>query len=74
MNRHPDVDVRSVVSHTGMASFLETTDEPISLAVIGSPDVDRIPSLIGPRSQPILPHAECSILVVRSSSDGCAVA
>ena len=73
MNRHPDVDVRSVVSHTGMASFLETTDEPISLAVIGSPDVDRIPSLIGPRSQPILPHAECSILVVRSSSDDCAV-
>ncbi len=65
MNRHPDVDVRSVVSHTGMASFLETTDEPISLAVIGSPDVDRIPSLVGPRSQAILPHAECSILVVR---------
>ena len=69
MNRHPDVDVHSVVSRTGMASFLETTDEPISLAVIGSPDVDRIPSLIGPRSQPILPHAQCSILVVRSSSD-----
>jgi nucleotide-binding universal stress UspA family protein len=74
MNRHPDVDVHSVVSRTGMASFLETTDEPISLAVIGSPDVDRIPSLIGPRSQAILPHAECSILVVRSSSDDCAVA
>jgi nucleotide-binding universal stress UspA family protein len=65
MNRHPDVDVHSVVSRTGMASFLEATDEPISLAVIGSPDVDRIPSLIGPRSQAILPHAECSILVVR---------
>ena len=74
MNRHPDVDVHSVVSRTGMASFLETTDEPISLAVIGSPDVDRIPCLIGPRSQPILHHAECSILVVRSSSDDCAVA
>jgi nucleotide-binding universal stress UspA family protein len=65
MNRHPDVDVHSVVSRTGMASFLENTDEPISLAVIGSPDVDRIPSLIGPRSQPILAHAECSVLVVR---------
>jgi nucleotide-binding universal stress UspA family protein len=74
MNRHPDVDVHSVVSRTGMASFLETTDEPISLAVIGSPEVDRIPSLIGLRSQAILPHAECSILVVRSSSDDCAVA
>jgi nucleotide-binding universal stress UspA family protein len=71
MNRHPDVDVHPVVSRAGMASFLETTDTRISLAVIGSPDVDRIPSLIGPRSQPILPHAECSILVVRSSSDDC---
>ncbi|MDT5107274.1 MAG: hypothetical protein QOI25_4787 [Mycobacterium sp.] len=65
MNRYPDVDVHPIATPTGMASFLETTDEAISLAVIGSTDVDRVPSHIGPRSHPILPHAECSILVVR---------
>jgi nucleotide-binding universal stress UspA family protein len=65
MNRYPDVDVHPIATRTGMASFLETTDEAISLAVIGSADVDRVPSLIGPRSHPILAHAECSILVVR---------
>ena len=65
MNRYPDVDVHPIATRTGMASFLETTDDAISLAVIGSADVDRVPNLIGPRSQPILAHAECSILVVR---------
>jgi nucleotide-binding universal stress UspA family protein len=65
MNRYPDVDVHPVPTRTGMASFLETTDDAISLAVIGSADVDRVPNLIGPRSQPILAHGECSILVVR---------
>ena len=65
MNRYPDVDVHPIATRTGMASFLETTDDAISLAVFGSADVDRIPNLIGPRSQPILAHAECSILVVR---------
>jgi hypothetical protein len=65
MKRYPDVDVHAIATRTGMASFLQTTDEAISLAVIGSTDVDRVPSLIGPRSHPILAHAECSILVVR---------
>ena len=65
MNRYPDVDVHPIATCAGMASFLETTDDAISLAVIGSADVDRVPNLIGPRSQPILAHAECSILVVR---------
>jgi nucleotide-binding universal stress UspA family protein len=65
MNRHPDIDVQPIATPTGMASFLETTDEAISLAVIGSTDIDGIPSLISPRSHPILAHAECSILVVR---------
>ena len=65
MNRYPDVDVHPMATRTGMASFLETTDDAISLAVIGSADVDRVPNLIGPRSQPILAHGECSILVVR---------
>ena len=41
------------------------TGEAISLAVIGSGDIDGIPGLIGPRSHPIPAHAECSILVVR---------
>jgi nucleotide-binding universal stress UspA family protein len=65
MNRYPDVDVHPIATRTGMASFLETTDEAISLAVIGSTDVDRVPTLIGPHSHPILAHAECSVLVVR---------
>jgi hypothetical protein len=65
MNRYPDVDVHPIATRTGMAPFLETTDDAISLAVIDSADVDRVPNLIGPHSQPILAHGECSILVVR---------
>jgi nucleotide-binding universal stress UspA family protein len=65
MNRYPDVGVYPIATRAGMASFLETTDEAISLAVIGSTDIDGIPSLISARSRPILAHAECSILVVR---------
>jgi nucleotide-binding universal stress UspA family protein len=70
MNRYPDVDVHPITTRTGMASFLETTDDAISLAVFGSADVDRLPNLIGTRSQPILAHGECSILVVRNSVAG----
>jgi nucleotide-binding universal stress UspA family protein len=65
MNRYPDVEVHPIATCTGISPFLETTDDAISLAVIGSADVDRVPNLIGPRSEPILAHAECSILVVR---------
>jgi hypothetical protein len=65
MNRYPDVDVHPIATRTGVASFLETNDDAISLAVIGSADVDRVSNFIGPRSQPILAHGECSILVVR---------
>jgi hypothetical protein len=70
MNQYPDVDVHPIATRTGMASFLETTDDAISLAVFGSADVDRLPNLIGTRSQPILAHGECSILIVRNSVAG----
>jgi nucleotide-binding universal stress UspA family protein len=38
----------------------------VQLAVIGSVDTDQVTRLIGPRSHPVLGHAECSVLIVRS--------
>jgi hypothetical protein len=41
-------------------------DRTIQLAVIGSSDADQVARLIGPHRHPILGHAACSVLIVRS--------
>ena len=65
MDRDPDVLVHPVATGGRAALFLQTTNERVALAVIGSADADRVMRLIGPHSHPILDHAECSVLVVR---------
>lgn len=64
--RYPSVQFRALATRTGIADFLDVSSSRIQLAVIGSADTDQVVSLIGPRSHPILGHAECSVLVVRS--------
>jgi nucleotide-binding universal stress UspA family protein len=64
--RYPSVQFHSLATRTGIADFLDVSSSRIELAVIGSADTDQVTRLIGPRSHPVLGHAECSVLIVRS--------
>jgi nucleotide-binding universal stress UspA family protein len=64
--RYPSVQFHTLATRTGIADFLDVSSSRIQLAVIGSADTDQVASLIGPHSHPILGHAECSVLIVRS--------
>jgi len=64
--RHPGVKIHAGATRTEIADFLAVMDRTIQLAVIGSTDADQVPRLLGPHRHPILGHAECSVLIVRS--------
>jgi nucleotide-binding universal stress UspA family protein len=64
--RYPSVQFHALATRTGVADFLDVSDSRVQLAVIGSVDTDQVTSLIGPRSHPVLGHAECSVLIVGS--------
>lgn len=66
-SRHyPTVDIHAAATRTDVADFLAVSDRRVQLAVIGKSDVDQVVQLVGPHRHPILGHAECSVLVVRS--------
>jgi len=64
--RHPGVKIYAGSTRTEIAEFLAVVDRTIQLAVIGSGDADQVAHLLGPHRHPILGHAECSVLIVRS--------
>jgi nucleotide-binding universal stress UspA family protein len=65
--RYPSVKIHAAATRTGIADFLDVmSDRRIQLAVIGSTDIDQVARLIGPHRHPILGHAECSVLIIRS--------
>jgi nucleotide-binding universal stress UspA family protein len=64
--RHPDVKIYAGATRTEIADFLAVMDRTVQLAVIGSSDADQVARLLGPHRHPILGHAECSVLIVRS--------
>jgi nucleotide-binding universal stress UspA family protein len=64
--RHPDIKIYAGATRTEIADFLAVLDRKIQLAVIGSGDADQVAHLVGPHRHPILGHAECSVLIVRS--------
>ena len=63
--RYPSVQFHALATRTGIADFLDVSSSRIQLAVIGSSDTDQVTRLIGPRSHPVLGHAECSVLIAR---------
>jgi nucleotide-binding universal stress UspA family protein len=63
---YPSVQFHARAARTGIADFLDVSDSRIQLAVMGSADIDQVANLLGPHSHPILGHAECSVLIVRS--------
>jgi nucleotide-binding universal stress UspA family protein len=64
--RHPGVKIYAGSTRTEIAEFLALMDRTIQLAVIGNTDADQVARLLGPHRHPILGHAECSVLIVRS--------
>jgi nucleotide-binding universal stress UspA family protein len=64
--RHPGVKIYAGATRADIADFLAVMDRTIQLAVISSTDADQVARLIGPHRHPILGHAECSLLIVRS--------
>ena len=67
VRRYPSVKIHAAATRTGIADFLDVmSDRRIQLAVIGNSDTDQVARLIGPHRHPILGHAECSVLIVRS--------
>jgi nucleotide-binding universal stress UspA family protein len=65
VRQYPDIHVQPVAARGGAAEYLAHTHESVQLVVIGTEDVEHIPSLIGPHGHPLLGHSECSVLVVR---------
>jgi nucleotide-binding universal stress UspA family protein len=64
--RYSSVKIHAAATRTSIADFLAVSDSRIQLAVIGGTDTDQVARLIGPHRHPILGHAECSVLIVRS--------
>ena len=64
-HRYPDVFVLPVTAGGNFEHYLDTYDEPIQLAVVGKRHASHVAQLLGPHRDPILPHAGCSVLVVR---------
>ena len=63
--RYPDVHVYPVATRAGVARFLAANkDESVQLAVVGGADADQVAQIVGPHSHPLVPHGECSVLVV----------
>ncbi|ASL15151.1 universal stress protein [Mycobacterium intracellulare] len=64
--RHPEVRAYPITTKFAIASYLETNDERVQLAVISASEADQLARLIGPAGHPLFRHPECSVLVARS--------
>jgi nucleotide-binding universal stress UspA family protein len=63
-HRYPDVFVLPVTAGGSFEHYLDTYDEPIQLAVVGTHHAGHLAQLLGPHRDSILPHPGCSVLVV----------
>lgn len=64
--RFPDVRTRTAVCRGSLALYLaDTAGDGNRLAVIPGADASQVASIIGPRATNVVPHGECSVLVVR---------
>lgn len=65
--RYPDVQVSLCAAGSGVVAYLADKDAHVGLVVIGDAGADQVARLIGPHSQPLLAHPDCSVLVVHPS-------
>jgi nucleotide-binding universal stress UspA family protein len=66
LRQYPDVDVEVAATRLSLTRYLEGYIGAVQLVVIGGEDASQLAQLMGPHSVPILAHADCSVLVVRS--------
>jgi len=62
---YPDVHIYPVTAGSGVAHFLKSNDDLVSLAVVGGADAGQLAQIVGPHDHPVFPHAEASVLIVR---------
>lgn len=63
--RYPDLHIRAVSTRGSLPEFLAGYRNDVRLAVMSAGDADQLPLIIGPHGRPLLPHGECSVMVVR---------
>ena len=63
-DRYPDLHIRPVATGGGPPGFLAGYRDDVQLAVVSAADADQIPQIIGPHERPLVPHAQCSVMVV----------
>ena len=62
--RHPDLHIRAVSSGGSLPGFLVGYRNDVALAVVSGEDADQLALIIGPHERALLPHGECSVMVV----------
>jgi len=63
---YPDVRAYPVSTAASMAGFLANHEDiSVQLAIVGGADATDVEKIIGPHSHALVPHGECSVLVVR---------
>lgn len=67
--RHPEVRVYPITTKQAISDFLSANDERVQLAVIGAAEANQLTRLVGPAGHPLFHHPECSVLIVRGTTD-----
>lgn len=62
--RYPELHIRSVSSAGGLPAFLAGYRDDVQLAVVSDADAEEVPQIIGPHEGHLVPHAQCSVMVV----------
>lgn len=62
---YPEVRVYPIATKHAIASYLNSNNERVQLAVIGGDEAGQLARLVGPQGHPLFRHPECSVLVVR---------
>ena len=62
--RYPDVHIRAVSTGGSLPEFLAGYRNDVRLAVVRAEDAGQLPLIVGPHGRPLLPHGECSVMVV----------
>ena len=62
--RYPDLHIRAVSTRGSLPQFLAGYRNDVRLAVVSADDADQLPLIVGPHERPLLPHGECSVMVV----------
>ena len=64
LERFPDLHIRAVSTGGSLPQFLGGYRNDVQLAVVSANHADQLPLIVGPHERPLLPHGECSVMVV----------